>query len=133
MADASETARVIRDLLVIAKVAMPPKLFGEDPRVTRAIALLALLVPSSPGSRVPNASPRPAGFELAVLASRRVVEESKDGVAFIAELRWDLLEALRRAVTLVDIPLDPSDQVSFIAREWLTANGLLELPVENPG
>lgn len=41
--DASEAAQAIRDLLAIAKVAMPDDLYAADPRIIKAEALLARL------------------------------------------------------------------------------------------
>jgi hypothetical protein len=42
-AEGAAIARVIHDLITIAKVAMPAELFKVDPRIIRAEALLAKL------------------------------------------------------------------------------------------
>ena len=111
---------IITDLLRIAKVAMPPKLFAEDPRIIRAFEALAEL--DGPGSsvRVPNVPASPA----ARLAEFRAVEESRDGLSFITDLPWDLVDALSEAQKTV-LPGDPSAAVNLVIREWLTSAGFL--------
>ena len=118
---AAELAKVIRDLLRIAKVAMPPKTFGEDPRVTAATAVLESLEGRS-SARVPNVTSRPPQLDIARLAQRRAVEESAAGIAFMMDLPWDLVEAM---TAMPDIPADPSDAMEYIARDWLTSQGTL--------
>jgi hypothetical protein len=41
--DGKELAEIIANLLTIAKVAMPPDLFVQDPRIIKAQAMLARL------------------------------------------------------------------------------------------
>lgn len=119
-----ETAKIIRDLLRIAKVAMPPKLFGEDPRVTRAIALLASLETGLFPSRAPNVSSRPPGFDVTVLAAKRAVEESAAGISFVVDLPWDIAAALTNSDDPL-LPLDPADAVTHATRTWLASGGHL--------
>ena len=121
----AELARVLRDLLVIAKVAMPPKLFGEDVRVTRAVSLIKTLETGGTSARPPNAVGRPPKLDVSVLASKRAVAENGRGISFVTELPWDLVEGLVAAAE--DLPLDPEEATAFIVREWLTANGYLPL------
>ena len=115
--DRAGTALVVRELLTIAKVAMPPKLFGQDPRVSRGIALMKELEAGLSSSRPPQVTSRPPKLDIAVLASRRAVAETGKGISFVTDLPWDLVEALAEAEGL---PLDPAEAVSFIVRDWLT-------------
>jgi len=103
----------MRDLLRIAKVAMPPKVFGEDPRVTTATAVLETLEGRTLG-RTPNVTSRPPKLDVARLAQRRAVEESAAGITFTMELPLDLVEAM---TALPDIPADLSDAMGYIARD----------------
>lgn len=121
-----ETAHILRDLLRIAKLAMPPKLFAEDPRVIRAMALLKLLETGHSPSRPPNASGPSPGFDIAALATRRAVDQSAAGVSFVLDLPWELVNALSLA-QMDKVPLEPSDAINVLVREWLTANGYLPL------
>lgn len=121
--DDNSTAKIVRDLLVIAKVAMPPKLYAEDPRVTRATALLKSLEAGLSSSRTPNLASRPPASDVTAMAVRRPVEESRDGISFVVDLPWDLVEALGKALEVDAMPLDPSDALTFIARDWFTAHG----------
>jgi hypothetical protein len=52
--DQSEISKIITDLLRIAKVAMPPKLYAEDRRVVTAEPLLAETKVKTPSARVSN-------------------------------------------------------------------------------
>ncbi len=119
----AELAKVIRDLLRIAKVAMPAKVFGEDPRVTYATALLSRLEYPASSARPPNVTSQPPRIDVAALAQRRAVEESASGISFVAELPWDLVGAM---TAVEKLPADPSDAVNFIVRDWLTSIGKLD-------
>ena len=121
----AELASVLRDLLVIAKVAMPPKLFSEDVRVTRALSLIKTLETGETSARPPNAVGRPPKLDISVLGSKRAVAESGRGISYVTELPWNLVEGLIDAAE--DLPLDPAEATAFIVREWLTANGHLPL------
>ena len=103
---------------------MPPKLFGEDPRVSRGIALMKEMEAGLSASRPPQVTSRPPKLDIAVLASRRAVAETGKGISFVTDLPWDLVEALGEAEGL---PLDPAEAVTFIVRDWLTAHGDLPL------
>ena len=117
----AELAKVMRDLLRIAKVAMPPKVFGEDPRVTSAMAVIESLEGRAP-SRLPNVTSLHPRLDITRLTQRRAVEESATGIAFVMELPWDLVEAM---ITMPDIPADPSAAMEYIARDWLVSQGAL--------
>ena len=118
---------MLRELLTIAKVAMPPKLFGQDPRVSRGIALMKELEAGLSPSRPPQVASRPPKLDIAVLASRRAVAETSKGISFVTDLPWDLVDGL---ITAEGLPLDPSEAVTFIVRDWLTSHG--ELPLAPP-
>src|SRR3569832_1683656 len=94
----NEIAKTIRDLLVIAKVAMPPNLFAQDPRVIVAMAVLKELDGSSV-TRPPNITSRPPQFAVAALAQHRPVEGSSTGISFLCDLPWDLVTGLMLATT----------------------------------
>ena len=111
----SEQAKVVTDLLRIARVAMPPDLFEQDIRVRRALDM--------PGNsiRVPNHPPRSHAQRLAEL---RPVEESSDRLSFVTDLEWDLVLAVTEAQHTV-LPLDPSAAINFIVRQWCVSAGFL--------
>ena len=122
--DQSEISKIITDLLRIAKVAMPPKLYAEDPRIVLAGALLAEIYAAAPSARVPSV-PRAAGFRTSTL-DVRPVEQSASGLSLIVDLPWDLAEATAKAQG-DRLPLPWSDAMNLIVREWLTTNGYLDL------
>lgn len=123
-----ELAKVIRDLLVVAKIAMPPNLYAQDPRIATAAALLKRIEQGISPSRPPNTSGKPAGFDVTALAKSRAVEESTEGISFVVDMPWDLVEASWRAMTEDrSYPLDPNDAVNFVLRDWFTAHGYGEL------
>ena len=65
-------------------------------------------------ARVPNTSSKPPGFVATALAVSRAVEESKDGISFVVDMSWDLVEASWRAMTAdQDYPLDPNEVQTF--------------------
>ena len=84
--DEAEVVRVVRDLMVIAKVEMPPGLFAGGPRLMRARALLELAERTLPGQRPPNVTRRPLDLDLHVLASKRAVEELAGSLIWPARL-----------------------------------------------
>lgn len=119
-----ETAKVIRDLLVVAKVAMPPSLYAQDPRVAAATTMLRSLEQGISAHRPPNSSDRPPDFDVAALALSRPVEESKYGISFVVDLSWDLVEASAQALAAdTSYPLDPGDAVDYVLRDWFTSHG----------
>lgn len=131
-----EVAKVLRDLLVVAKVAMPPSLYSQDPRISSAASLLKRIEQGGSPGRVPNTSVKPPGFDVTALAVSRAVEESKDGISFVVDMSWDLVEASWRAMTDDrSYPLDPSEAVGYVMRGWFTAHGygqLLPIGDEEP-
>lgn len=94
VAEPIEIAPIIRDLLRIAKVAIPPKIYAEDPRVTRATALLKSIETGRSPSRTPNVASRPSTLDVMAMVLQRPVEESFVGISFVADLPWDVVEAL---------------------------------------
>jgi hypothetical protein len=119
-----ELAKTIRDLLVVARVAMPPSLYAQDPRISTAAALLKRIEQGSSSSRPPNTSVKPAGFDVTALAVSRAVEESREGISFVVDMSWDLVEASWRAMTEDrSYPLDPNDAVDYVLRDWFTSHG----------
>ncbi|MEQ1901601.1 MAG: hypothetical protein ABL866_12810 [Devosia sp.] len=136
----SEIQLLIRGLLDIAKVAMPPELFSTDPRVATAEAFLR----SSPAplSRVPSISLGAPHGEIAEVigggyldlgaadptdpASREVLVAIDAVTGAKIELGWDLVEALGRAQK-EGLDANPSVAINHIVREWLTAAGFLAL------
>ena len=131
-----ELAKVLRDLLVVAKIATPPSLYAQDPRISSAAMLLKRMEHGTSQARVPNSSSKPPGFDVTALAVARAVEESKDGISFVVDMSWDLVEASWRAMTADQAyPLDPNEAVNYVMRDWFTAHGygqLLPIGDEEP-
>jgi hypothetical protein len=129
-------AKVIRDLLVVAKVAMPPSLYAQDPRVSAAASLLRLIEGVGSSSRVPNTSTRPPAFDVNRIAGFRPIEESGSGISFVVDMSWDVVEASWRAMTEDrSYPLDPGEAVDYVLRDWFTSHGygqLLPIADEEP-
>lgn len=111
-------AKLIRDLLEIAKVAMPPKLFSEDPRVKRAKAYLVALGQEPDDHRVPNTGPDPLEKLIGEIVDLRPVNASR------MVLDWDLADGVL-AAQVHGLSTDNSEALNFIVREWLTTNGYL--------
>ncbi|MBL8597370.1 MAG: hypothetical protein JNL14_06495 [Devosia sp.] len=76
-----EVGKVLRDLLVVAKIAMPPKLYSQDPRIAAASSLLKRIEQGASPSRPPNIASRPPSFDASAVAGCRASEESKDGIS----------------------------------------------------
>jgi hypothetical protein len=111
-------AKLIGDLLDIAKVAMPPKLYAEDPRVKRASAYLVALGRKPDEHRVPNTGPDPLEEILGEIADLRAI----NGTEMV--LDWDLVDGIL-AAQVHGLSTNNSEALNFIVREWLTANGYL--------
>jgi hypothetical protein len=125
----NETAKIIRDLLRIAKVAMPGHLYDEDPRVLVARAALRELETNSSTGRPPNVTSRSPALDVAKLAPNRSVEMSSTGISFVFDVPWDLVDALHDAQA--DFAwLDTSETVGFALRDWLTGHGYLQAESE---
>ena len=123
----AETAKVIRDLLRIAKVAMPGNLNDEDPRVRIARATLMELESSSSPARPPSTTSRTPGLDVSRLPPNVAVEISATGMSFVFELPWDLVDGLHDAQAAFS-RLDTPETVVFALRDWLTAHGYLAAP-----
>lgn len=109
-------AKLIEELLIIVKIAMPPDLFLIDPQVKRAQAYLIALGRPSP-SRPPN-----AGGALRELLGE--VEDLRTVDARGMVLDWDLVDAVLTAREQ-GLPQEDSAALNFIVRDWLTAHGYL--------
>lgn len=132
MTDDQTVRKVIIDLLTIAKVAIPGDLYAIDPRVLKARDLLATLAPQS---RPPSIGREPvvphvgsadpddpwARHVLALLDAE-------------PEPTWDIAKALDLFMLEPEAPTTREAVVALILREWLTANGYLELlPAKEDG
>lgn len=113
-----ELAKIIRDLLTIAKVAQPPSIFSIDPRVKKAHAYLIALGDPSPHSRPPKTGPDPLAELFPDLVDLRPVNGSKMVVD------WDLVDGILVAREN-GLSQDDGEALNFIVREWLTVNGYL--------
>lgn len=115
-----DIAKIVEDLITIAKVAMPPNLFLEDPRIKKGKALLVSLGrPSSP-ARPPNIG---TDAELEALVGPILDLRPVDATQMV--LDWDLVDAVLEARGH-GLPPDDNGTLNFIVREWLTANGYLD-------
>jgi hypothetical protein len=117
-------ARIVEDLIRIAKVAMPPKLFDEDPRVKKAQALLVSLGRPSPPGRAPNTGPDELEAILGAIVDIRPVDAST------IVLDWDLVEGILRARDH-GLPTDDSAPLNTIVRDWLIGHGYLDPPPDD--
>lgn len=123
----AETAKIIRGLLRIAKVAMPGNLYDQDPRVLIARAALNELEDSAFPARPPSTTSRMPALDVSELTPNVAVEMSATGMSFVLNLPWDLIEALHDAQAAFS-RLDTPETVVFALRDWLTAHGYLEAP-----
>jgi hypothetical protein len=119
-----EAAKIIRDLLRIAKAAKPGQLYDEDPGVLVARAALEELETAASPARPPNLTSRAPALDVTRLAPSRPVEMSSIGVSFVLEIPWPLVDALHDAQA--DFArLDAAETVQFALRDWLTGHGYL--------
>ena len=114
----TELAAMIRDLVRIAKVAMPPDLFEQDPRIKKANAYLVALGDPSPLARPPNAGRSFLAALLPELEDLRPVNASK------LVLDWDLVDPIL-AAREHGLSEDDSKALNYIVRDWLIAHGYL--------
>lgn len=111
---------LIDDLLTIAKVAMPPKLYAEDPRIKRARAYLIALGERPDGHRVPNTGPDPLEALIGEIVDLRPVNGSR------MVLDWDLVDGVL-AARRDGLSEDDSEALNAIVRDWLIGHGYLEI------
>jgi hypothetical protein len=116
----SEVIGSLIELLAIAEVAMPDFLYDIDPRVQRALRLLAVLERASP-SRPPSVA-RERPVEMVDLTPAPHPGQPT------APTPWDITEGLDAFMESPEAPATRTEAVVLILREWLTANGYLELP-----
>lgn len=114
----------LTELLAIAKVAMPDFLYDIDPRVRRALQLLARLGNQS-ASRPPSV-PRMPPMEMLDLAPSPTLSD----VAAMpgAESPWDIAVGLDAFMDSPEAPSTRAEAVVLILLDWLTSNGYLPLP-----
>lgn len=127
IADA-EMATALSDLLQVVKVAMPPDLFSIDPRVLKARRLLAELRQVS-DSRPPSVVRAASTSDVVDLA---FADTPLDLLTAEPEAQWDITLGLDRFMVSGFAPADRRLAVEQIVREWLTSNGYLELPPDDP-
>ena len=113
-------AKIVDDLVTIAKVAMPPDLFIQDPRVNRAKALLVSLGRHSSPARPPN-----VGTSADLQSLLEPIQDGRPLDAANMMLGWDLVDAVLEA-RKHGLPADDREMLGFVLREWLIANGYLE-------
>ncbi|MGN6057443.1 MAG: hypothetical protein ACTHOI_02520 [Sphingomicrobium sp.] len=116
-------ASMIRDLLTIARVAMPPDLFAIDPRVKRGQSYLVALGPFQ-SARPPNTDDDQLKALLGDILDLRPVDASK------MVLDWDLVDAVLAARDH-GLSLDDNEALNFIVRDWLVEHGYLDVPPED--
>lgn len=125
MTDDAMVRKVLIDLLTIAKVAMPSDLYAIDPRVLKARDLLSALAPQS---RPPSVGREP---DVPHLGSADPDDPWARHVLALLdaepEPQWDIAEAMTLFMLEPEAPTTREAVVSLILREWLTANGYLEL------
>lgn len=124
-----QLTRSLLELLAIAKVAMPDFLYDIDPRVQRALQLLARLGDQSTG-RPPSIplAPREEMLDLAAAPTLQTLERMQG-----AEPPWDITAGLDAFMASPEAPATRSEAVVIIMREWLTAAGYLDLPNDSAG
>lgn len=116
---ANDLAKIIRDLLRIAKVAMPDDLYWRDPRVLAAAAALRGLEAGVSPDRPPNVASRFATIDPARLSQKTAVELSTRGVAFVVTLPWEVVGGLIAEADDL-LPFDIADAAPAALRAWLS-------------
>ena len=101
---------------------MPPDLFTVDPRILRARQLLAILTQVSE-SRPPSVIKSTADELLELEFS----ETPLDLLVTEPGAKWDITLGIDRLMASGVAPAERTVAVEQIIREWLTANGYLEL------
>lgn len=102
----SPIVSALRDLLRIAKVAMPDNLYAIDPRIQKATELLANL------ERV-EALDQSTPLQMAALDS-------------LPSGDWDVSAALDNFMLETDAPATRPQAINLILRDWLVGHGYLE-------
>ncbi len=117
-----EVTRSLLELLAIAKVAMPDFLYDLDPRVQRALQLLARMGDLS-SSRPPSVplSPGDAMLDLAPSPTMATLEGMPGG-----EPPWDITAGLDAFMASPEAPVSRTEAVTMILREWLVGSGYIE-------
>jgi hypothetical protein len=123
-----DAAKIIRELLRIAKVAMPPDLYHQVPRVLTAMAALKEMESSPTAARPPNITGRLPSLNP---GSDKALEMSPKGVSFVFDIPWDLAEPLAQAQE-DHSRLDLEEITHLVLRDWLTGHGYLPPGPEDP-
>ncbi len=122
-----EISRVVRDLLRIAEVAMPPKLYEQDPRVQAAYAMLDRL----------NASQHRPPAQVEVTAENAATDrqgEAPDQMVLDVMAKLDALSAPDPEVALAldkfmsegGAPALRHQAIEHILRDWFLGHGYIE-------
>jgi len=117
-----EIASVVRDLLTIAKVAMPDDLDALDPRIGRALDTLSMLTSDDIGSLGPTED-----VATAMLAD----PDGPEALGVLAALdeatlpASDITSGLDAFMASGEAPASPSAAITGILRDWLGSRGYL--------
>lgn len=122
-----DLAKVILDLLTIAKLAMPGHLYNQDVRVHAGQQMLAALRPSRqrPPS-VPWVDEPPVPFLGEADASDPAAREIIAALDAMPTGDWDVAAALDAFLAEPDAPATRLDAIALILRDWLVGHGYLE-------
>jgi len=121
-----EMATVLAALIAVVKVAMPADLFLVDPRVIKARQLLATLREVSA-----HRPPAVIGSSADNLLDLALSDTPLDMLTAEPEAAWDITLGIDRFMVSGFAPADRREAVEQVIREWLTANGYLELGPED--
>lgn len=129
-----DIAKTVRDLLVIARVAMPPHLYGQDPRVLAGLKLLDTLNASQ---HRPPSVPSTHSEELPFLGTadpqdpwaRRIL----DGLNAFPHPDIQVSKGIDAFLAEADSPRTRPAAIEHILRDWLIGHGYIhESADENP-
>lgn len=106
--------------MAIAKVAMPDFLYDIDPRIQGALRLLSVL--EHPSHSRPPSVTRVPPIEMVDLTPAPYPGQPS------APPPWNITNGLDAFMQSPEAPDTRTEAVVLILREWLTANGYLQLP-----
>lgn len=122
-----DLAKVIRDLLTIAKVAMPEHLYEIDPRVRAGQSLLSMLNASR--HRPPSIA-RDTGGDIPDLGEADpndpMTHKVLAALSSVPDPDWDIAAALDAFMAEPDAPVTRPAAISLILRDWLVGHGYLD-------
>lgn len=114
-----EITTTVEGLITIAKVAMPPDLFQQDPRIRKAKGLLVSLGGQGEIARPPNTNQPDMEQVLGP-----IIEVDHDASAI--KLDWDLVDGVQHAKDDGLISGDDNALLNSIVRDWLISHGYLK-------